>query len=240
MLAVLLLLFFGGPGQIVAGKYIRHSEEFLRLHPQPAIAVPDPLPKDPAALARLIEGGNATAALFEALGDALSAQGDSALAYRAYDRAQVLSPRNGAALQRKKDRCEPVSPGVIDRERREATIWVDALQSYERARIKDGEDPRMLDEFYERYGRPEDDLAALVRARQIAFWAAALGLGLGLAFVIGSTRLRRRLAAIPLAFAALGLLGALRSPAPQPYFWAVGALLIGAAAVALRGRRPSA
>jgi len=233
---VVLLLLFGGPAQVVAGKFIQHSEEFLRLHPQPAIPVPNPLPKNVAALAQLVERGHATAAIFEALGDALSADGDSALAYRAYDRAQILGAADGVAIQRKKDLCEPVSPHVMERERREATVWVDALQSYERARIEQGEDPRDLDDFYARYGRPEDDLATLIRARQIAFWSAALGLGLGAAFVIGSSRLRRRLSAIPLAFAVLCLLGALRGANLQPYLIAMGALAVGAAAVALRGR----
>jgi hypothetical protein len=235
--AVVLLLLFGAPEQIVAGKYVQHSEEYLRLYPQPVTAVPEVLPKDAASLARLIEAGHATAALFEALGDALSAQGDSALAYRAYDRAQLLDPAAGVGLQRKKDRCEPVSAQVIDRERREAAIWVDALQSYERARIADGEDARALDDFYARYGRPEDDLATIVLGRQTAFWAGALGTGLALAFMIGAGRLRRRAAALPLAFAALALVGALRGGATQPYYLAAGALIVGAALVALRGRR---
>jgi len=234
---VVLLLLFGGPAQVVAGKYIQHSEEFLRLHPQPAIAVPDPLPRDAVALARLIENGHANAALFEALGDAMSAQGDKAIAYRAYDRAQVLDPKAGVALQRKKDRCEPVSPRVIDQERREAAIWVDALRSYERARIEEGKDPRFLDDFYERYGRPEDDLSEMVRGRQIAFWVGTLGLALGVAFGIGSARLRRRVAAIPLAFAVLCLIGALRGTVALPYFLAAGALLISAGMIAWRGRR---
>ena len=185
---VVLLFLFGGSAQIVAGKYIQHSEEFLRLHPQSAIAVPDPLPNDAATLAGLIEGGHATALIFEAFGDALSAQGDSALAYRAYDRAQLLDPKASPAIQRKKDRCEPISLHVMERERREARIWVDALQSYERARIENGEDPRDLEEFFARYGRPEDDLGSIVQGRQLAFWVGALGITLGAAFLIGCRR----------------------------------------------------
>ena len=214
---VALLLFFGGPAQVIAGKYVQHSEEYLRVHPQPATVVPKELPTDVASLTRLIEGGHATAAMFEALGDALSATGDSALAYRAYDRAQLLDPDRSVALQRKKDGCEPVSQGVIERERREARIWVDALQSYERARIESGEDPRDLKEFYARYGRPEDDLGKIVQGRQLAFWVGALGLALGAAFLIGSRRLRRRASSVPLALAGLCLLGALRGAIMLPY-----------------------
>ena len=238
-MVVVLLFLFGGAAQIVAGKYIQHSEEFLRLYPQPAIAVPDPLPTAAAELGALIEAGHATARIFEAYGDALSAEGDSALAYRAYDRAQLLDPKASAAIQRKKDRCEPVSTNIMERERREARIWVDALQSYERARIEAGEDPRDLTAFYERYGRAEDDLGSIVQGRQLAFWVGAMGIALGAAFLIGCRRLRRRVAALPLAFAALCLVGALRGAVMQPYLFAAAALGLGALAVALRGRRAS-
>jgi len=199
--------------------------------------VPNPLPEDPAKLAQLIERGSGTTAVFEALGDALSAQGDSALAYRAYDRAQLMKGADGVALQRKKDRCEPVSERVIERERHEAKVWVDALQSFERARIAAGEDPRDLTEFYEQYGRPEDDLEAIIRSRQLSFWAATLAIGLGLAFLIGSGRLRRRIAALPLALAVLCIVAALMSRDALPYFIATIALIVGAGALALRGKR---
>jgi len=234
---VALLLFFGGPAQVIAGKYVQHCDEFLRIHPQPAIVVPKVLPKEVAALTQLIEGGHATAAVFEALGDALSAQGDSALAFRAYDRAQLLDPQRSVAIQRKKDGCEPVSQNVIERERREARIWVDALQSYERARIENGEDPRDLEVFYQRYGRPEDDLGKIVQGRQLAFWVGALGLTLGAAFLIGSRRLRRRSAALPLALAALCLVGALRGAVMLPYVMAAAALGLSAVALSVRGRK---
>lgn len=236
MLGVLLLLF-GGAAQVVTGKYIQHSEEFLRLYPPPAIAVPNPLPQKSDELARLIVSGHATAELFEALGDALSAEGDSGLAYRAYDRAQILDPKAGPRLQPKKDRCEPIAASVLERERKEARIWVDALQSYERARIENGEDPRELAEFYERYGRAEDDLEAIIQGRQLAFWTAVLGIGLGLALVIGAKRFRRRIAAIQLAFAILCLIGAARGVVMTPYLVATGALLVGSLAVAVRGKR---
>jgi tetratricopeptide (TPR) repeat protein len=235
--SLLVVILFFGPEQAIAGKYIRHSEEFLAQYPAPAIAVPEKLPADSAALAGIIETGSENVRVFEALGDALYAEGDTALAYRAYDRAHRLGHSNPTALQRKKDRCEPVAENVIRAEEHEAKVWVDALQSYERARLRDGEDPRDLSMFYARYGRSDESLAAIIRERQIAFWVGALSLLLGVALVVGCRRLRRRIAAVPLALAVLCLVGLLLSRVGAPYVFGAVSLGTAAVAVAVFGRR---
>ena len=203
----------------------------------PAIPMPERLPPDSGSIARLIEASGPSVALFVALGDALYAEGDTALAYRAYDRAHRMQPADPVAIQKKKNRCEPVAEQVIRQEEHEAKLWVDALQSFERARIEAGENPHDLAGFYARYGRPEEDLGAIVRARRLAFWAGALSLLLALALGIGSGRLQRRVAALPLAFAALCLIGVLTGRDPAPYLFAASALGIAALLVGLRGRR---
>ncbi len=64
-----------------------------------------------------------------------------------------------------------------------------------------------------------------------------LGITLGVALLIGCRRLRGRAAALPLALAALCLVGALRGAVMQPYLMAAAALGLSAVAVAIRGRR---
>jgi len=209
----------------------------MQAYPALAIEMPEKLPRESAAIARLIEQVGPTLALYVALGDALYAEGDTALAYRAYDRAHRMDPPNPVLIQQKKDRCEPVAESLIRAEEHEAKLWVDALQSYERARLQAGEDPHDLEPFYARYGRPEEDLGQIVRATKLAFWAGALSLLLGLALLIGSGRLRRRVAVLPLALSALCLVGALMARLATPYLFASCVLAVAAIAVAVRGRR---
>jgi len=139
------------------------------------------------ALSRLVEAGHGTAAVFEALGDALLARGDGALAYRAYHKAQALADAaSRTRIQGKRDRCPYVDPQVIAEEERQARAWVGWLQEYERDRIRRGEDPRDLKPFYERYGRAEDDLREVARARRTT-WALAVAAGLlGAAAILGA------------------------------------------------------
>ncbi|MHC4938173.1 MAG: hypothetical protein ACYTHK_04320 [Planctomycetota bacterium] len=229
-----LLLVIGGPAETIAGKTVRHSAEFLSMYPAPAIEVPETLPTEVDALCRLIEKMGPRADFFAALGDALLQVGRPGLAYRAYDRAQRLGYEGD--LQREKDKLEPVPDSVIEAEEREAKAWVLGLQEYERERIRRGEDPRDLGPFYERYGRPEESLARYVRIRQTAFWVAALGTVLALAFLIGSARLQRRATAVPLALAGLCLLGPLLGGPAGPYVWAAIALGVSAASIQIRGR----
>ena len=234
---VLCLILFFGPAQTISGKYIQHAPEFMQAYPAPAIGMPEKLLRESAALARLIEQVGPTLALYVALGDALYTEGDTRLAFRAYDRAHRMDPPNPVLLQQKKDRCEPVAESLIRAEEHEAKLWVDALQSYERARLQAGEDPRDLEPFYARYGRPEEDLGKIVRGTKLAFWAGALSLLLGIALLIGSGRLRRRVAALPLALSALCLAGALMARIAPPYLFASCVLAVAAIAVAVRGRR---
>ncbi|MHC4449100.1 MAG: hypothetical protein ACYS0E_03010 [Planctomycetota bacterium] len=229
-----LLLVIGGPAETIAGKYVQHSREFLAMYPPPAIEVPNPLPTEVDALCRLIEKIGPQPEFFAALGDALVVVGQPDLAYRAFDRAQRLG--HAGELQRKKDKLDPVPDSVIEAEEREARAWVGGLQEYERERIRREEDPRHLGPFYERYGRPEQSLVRAVQVRQTAFWSAALATVLGLALTIGSGRLRRRVAAIPLALAALCLLGPPLGGPFGPYMWAAVVLGLTAAAIQLRGR----
>jgi len=204
------------------------------MYPSEAIDVPETLPADVDTLCRLIREAGPDARLFAALGDALVEAGEPGLAYRAYDKAQRMGHEGD--LQAKKDRLDPVPRSVIEAEEREAEAWVKGLQAYERERIAKGLDPRDLEPFYERYGRPEESLARRVRVRQTAFWSGALASLLALAFAIGSGRLRRRAAAVAIALAALCLLGPLLGGPRGPYLFGAIALGTAAALVQWRGR----
>ena len=165
-LALLLLL---GPAQTISGKYLQHSKEYLREYPRAPVALPAPLPGGVDELCRLIEAGHATPGLFAALGEALFARGDKELAYRAFRRAHKLGHKDPRRMIARMDACPRVPDKVIASEEFEARVWVDALQSYERARIAAGKDPRDLTEFHERYGRPEDDLNEVIWRRRLTF-----------------------------------------------------------------------
>jgi hypothetical protein len=190
---LLALLLLAGPQETLAGKFPGHSPEYLERHPQAPVPLPDPLPQDVDALCRLVEAGHGTAAVYEALGDALAARRESALAYRAFRKAHALAETaSRARLQEKKDRCEFVPEGVIEEEERRAAVWVGWLREYERERIRRGEDPRDLGPFHARYGRAEEDLAEVAQARRVR-WALAMALGLlGAAAVLGFVLLRGR------------------------------------------------
>lgn len=168
MCAVVLLLALG-PAQTISGKYVRHGEECRRLYPRPPVPLPDPLPPGVDELCALIEAGHATPRLFAALGEALFARGERKLAYRAFRRAHRRKHPDPQALVARMDACPRVPEKVIAAEQFEAKVWVDALQSYERARIASGEDPRDLAGFFERYGRAGDDLNAIIRRRRLTF-----------------------------------------------------------------------
>jgi len=183
LLALLLLL---GPKETLAGKFPVHAPEYLERYPEQPVPLPDPLPRDVGTLCLLIEGGRGTAEVYAALGDALLARGESALAYRAFLKAQPLGdPAWSRKMQEKKDRCEFVDKRLIAEEEREAAVWVGWLQDYERTRIRSGEDPRDLGPFYARYGRAEDDLVEIAQARRTT-WALAMAAGLvGAAVILG-------------------------------------------------------
>lgn len=184
---LLALLLLAGPRETLAGKFPGHSPEYLERFPAASVPLPDPLPADVDALCRLVEAGHRTAAVYEALGDALLARGDKALAYRAFHKAQGIAEGEAkAALQRKKDLGGYVDPRVIEAEEARARVWVSWLQEYERDRIRRGEDPRDLAAFHERYGRAEDDLREIAQARRKA-WGVAMAAGLlGAAALLGA------------------------------------------------------
>ena len=184
-LAFLLL----GPRETLAGKFPGHAPEYLERYPEAPVPLPDPLPTDVDALCRLVEVGHATAEVYAALGDALFAKGEKALAYRAFHAAQA---KGDVGMQEKKDRCGYVDPLVIEEEERRARVWVSWLMEYERDRIRRGEDPRDLGPFHERYGRAEDDLEAIAQARRKT-WAVAMAVGLlGAAAILGGVLFLRR------------------------------------------------
>jgi len=195
--AVLLAVLLLGPAETLAGKYPGHAPEYQELHPAEPVPLPDPLPADVDALCRLIEAGHALPEVYAALGEALLARGDGGLAYRAFHRAQALRPDDAAwtaRMQERKDQGEYVSPKVIEEEERQARFWVARLQEYERERIREGLDPGEKGPFYDRYGRPEDDLAALARELR-AQWATKVGaILLAVALLLGGLLLvlRRR------------------------------------------------
>lgn len=190
LLLVLLLL---GPRETLAGKFPGHAPEYLERYPAPVVPLPDPLPADVDALCRLVEAGHGTAGVFEALGDALLARGDGALAYRAFRKAHALAaPDAGTRLQRKRDRCPFVEEAVIEDEEEQARAWVALLREYELARIRQGEDPRDLGPFHAIYGRAEDDLREIAQKRR-TMWALAVAAGLlGAAVVLGGVLLMGR------------------------------------------------
>jgi hypothetical protein len=150
------------------------------------VPLPDPLPGDADELCRLVEAGHGTPAVFEALGDALLARGDDALAFRAFRKAHANALGDAKRrLQEKKDRCGHVDPRAIEDEEAQARVWVAALQEYERDRIRGGEDPRDLAPFFARYGRAEDDLREIAHARRKT-WGIAMAAGLlGAAAILG-------------------------------------------------------
>ena len=119
--------------------------------------------------------------VFAALGEALYAGGAKELAYRAFHRAQRLwleagDKKAAGRMQVRKDACPRVPDRVIAAEEHEAMIWVEALESYERARVARGEDPTDRVAFFDRYGRPEEDLNAIVRSHRIAFLGSVVGM----------------------------------------------------------------
>ncbi|MHC4547915.1 MAG: hypothetical protein ACYTEZ_03990 [Planctomycetota bacterium] len=236
----LLVLVFLGPAETISGKYLQHSPEYRQLHPAPDRPLPVPLPTDVDPLCRLIEAGPWTPELFAALGEALLRNGKAALAYRAFHRAHRLRPQDaawGRRMQARLARCPRVPAATIRDEEAEAAFWVARLQEYERDRIARGEDPADLTGFYERYGRPEDDLRAFSRARRLSWVGGVVGVLIGVALGAAAPRLRRRAAIFPLAVAALCFAGPALVGQTGLFWWGAGFALAGALLVLAFGRR---
>jgi len=183
---LLALLLLPGPKETLAGKFPGHAPEYLERYPAAPVPLPDPLPGHVDSLCCLVEGGHGTAEVYAALGDALLARGEGALAYRAFQKAQPMGDALwGRKMQERKDRCPFVDPRLIAEEEREAAVWVGWLKEYERDLMRRGEDPRDLKPFYAQYGRAEDDLKEIAQARRTT-WALAVAAGLvGTAAILG-------------------------------------------------------
>jgi len=218
-----------GPAQTIAGKY---------LPPDRALPLPLHRPSDAESLCRLIEGGHARAELFADLGEALLNRGERGLAYRAFDRALRMRRQDPAWTRRMQDRkyaCGVRVPrATIEREEKEARLWVKAFVEY---RSHGGRDPK---EFYERFGRPEEDLALVVRARQAAWAGGVVGVLAGAVFLLGARWIRRRTALVPLCCALLCVAGALLLARTGPLWWGAFFSAAGAMATLLLGRRVGA
>ena len=227
MVALLLTVLLLGPAETIAGKYARASA--------PAAPLPAPLPDSSEALCGLIESGHATADLFAALGEALLREGDGVRAYRVFHRACRLRPDDtawGRAMVQRKDACGTRVPdATIRAEEREAEVWAKALQDW---RAEGGGD---LETFYERYGRPEDNIYKVVRARQFSWAGGVAGILIGAGFVLASRLVARRAALLPLAVGVACLLGP--SVVGQRGLFVLGGVFAfaGAAAVLLLGRK---
>jgi hypothetical protein len=219
--ALLIALLLFDPAQTVAGKYIP---------PDVPVPVPQPLPEDVAALCVLIESGNAAPELFAALGAALLARGDKELAYRAYHRAHRLRPKDaawGTRMQAQKYKCVRVPDAVIRAEEREAELWRTAWQAHEG-------DPA---DFYERYGRPEENMWRVMRARRLSGAAGIVGFLIG-ALCVGFGRwLPRRAWIVPVLVGAACLAGPQLTGTAGLFFWGAGFAFAGAVFVLFFGRR---
>ena len=239
LVAVFVLLL--GPGETIAGKYVRHSAEYLERHPARAAPLPDPLPSKVDSLCRLIEDGRHDhPELFAALGEALFLGDRKELAYRAFHRAHRLRPGDaawGRRMQARQDACPRVSNAVIAEEEGQAAFWVGRLQEFERERLARGEDPDDLTLFHERFGRSEADLRAHARARRFSWAAGVVGLLIGVAFGVASRRVSRRVGALPLVVAALCLAGPALVGQAGLFYWGAASATAGAIAVLAFGRR---
>jgi len=236
----LLLLVLAGPAQTVAGKYVQHSDEFKKAHPAALGGLPSPLPTSADELCAVIESGHATPDLFAALGDALLAEKRSALAYRAFHRAHRMRPKDaewGRRMLARKRRSTRVPESVIQAEEREAAVWVEALQDYERETLEQGGDARDLAPFFERYGQPEANVFKYVRQRRFSGAGGIAGILMGIIFLLAARLMRRGAAVVPLLIGIACLLGPTLVGQQGLFGWGAGFALAGAAATFSFGRK---
>ncbi len=235
---MLCVLFLLGPAETVSGKYLQHSAEYRAQYPSKRVAV---WTADVGDLCTLIEKNGATPELWVRLGDALLKDGQADLAYRAFHRAHRARPKDGAfgkTMQARKKQCTFVPDTVIQAEEREAKLWVQALQNFERERLSAGADPRDRTEFYARYGDATVNMWAHIRARRLSFAGGACGILVGLAYLICSGVLRRRSLWLPVAVAVACLLGPVALGQTGLFYVGAVVALFGAAVVFWRsGRR---
>ena len=245
MIAAALLLVLLGPAQTLAGKYIQHSEEYLKLYgPVPAEHVRVRVEgggETVGSICARIEFGDHSAKTYEMLGETLAKNGDNGLAHRAFRKAHAQAEEMDRGfkqqmLQRMFD-TGPVSKDLIEREEKEAREWVRALQEHERKQIAAGRDPNDLETFYAMYGRPEDDMYRAMWRRRTSFLIGAAGVLVGLALLLFSRRLMRLFGGVGL-IAALGCaLGPGMLGQVGLFYWGAAFSFAGGLAVLLWGKR---
>jgi len=218
-MCALLLLLLCGPAETIAGKYVPR----------------DDAPEGPgvAALCARIEAGADTPESFAALGRLLLERGEPALAYRAFHKAHRMrsdDPAWGRRMIALKEDAKYVPDPVIEAEEREARAWREALRRFRNAH--DGD----LEIFYERYGRPEESMAVVMRARRRSWIGGVAGALIGVAFLAGARLVPRRAALLPLAVGALCLAGPSLAGRTGLFYWGAGFALAGAAAAFALGK----
>ena len=235
-MTALLCLVLMGPGETIAGKYIQHSEEYrearggstgIRLARMPRVE----------DFCRAIERNGPSWELMARLGVALLQKNETELAFRALDRARELDHPDPTWVEAQKDKCKRVPQATIAEERKEARLWVEELRNYERAQLRQGRDPDDLEEFYARYGRPEENMYAVMRARRLSFVGGAVGVLLALGLMAASRVLPRKAALVPFVIA--GVLALTPSWLGQDgiLLWGAGFLLAAAVVVGAFGKR---
>ena len=235
-MATFLCLVLMGPGETIAGKYIQHSEEYLEVRGRPREIRPARMPKV-EDFCRALERNGPSWELMSRLGVALLQKDETGLAFRAFDRARELGHPDPTWVEAQKDKCKRVPRETIEQERKEARLWVEELQNYERAQLREGRDPDDLEEFYARYGNPEENMYAVMRARRLSFLGGAIGVLLALGLMVASRSLPRKAALVPFVIA--GILALAPSWLGQTgiLLWGAGFLLVSAIVVGAFGKR---
>lgn len=223
-MALLITLLLCGPAQTISGKFV----------PRPPSLVPQIVTKEVDALCIAIESGHETPEIFADLGAALLERGDKELAYRAFHKAHRLRPKDaawGTRMQEQKYKCARVPDRVIQAEEREAELWRKALAA-------DGGDPADTD-FYDRFGRPEENMWSVMRARRFSGAAGIIGFLIG-AMCAGFGRwLPRRAWVVPVLVGASCLAGPPLVGKVGLFYWGAGFAFAGAVFVLFFGRRPA-
>ena len=242
MIAAAALLVLLGPAQTLSGKYIQHSEEYVKLlRPTDGHLKTLGAASSVETLCAHIERGDHRARLYRALGEGLAARGDKGLAHRAFRKAHLLAEEMDRAfkqqmLQRKFD-TGPVSEEQIEREEKEAREWLHSLQEYERKQIAAERDPNDLEEFYAMYGRPEDDMYRTMWRRRTSFLIGAAGVLVGLALLLFSRRIVRMFGGVGVVVAIGCALGPGALGQVGLFYWGAALSFAGGVAVLVCGKR---
>jgi len=246
VIATALLLVLLGPAQTLAGKYIQHSEEYLKLYgPVPAehvrVRVEPGGGETVNSICARIERGDHSAKTYEMLGEALAERGDNGLAHRAFRKAHAQAEEMDRGfkqqmLQRMFD-VGTISKEQIQREEKQAAEWVRFLQEYERKQIAAGRDPNDLEPFYAMYGRPEDDMYRTMWRRRASFLIGAAGVLVGLALLLCSRRIVRLFGGVGIIVALSCALGPGLLGQVGLFYWGAAFSAAGGLTVLLWGKK---